>query len=173
MLFAELFRVLKPGGRAVISDIVSDREVPQALRDDPTLWSGCISGAFREDRLLAAFVEACFHGVELLERQAEPWAVVEGVEFRSVTVRAFRPVEPDGAVQHDVVYRGPWAAVIDEAGRQLRRGVRTTVDASAARAYVREPYGDQVMVLNPARERSAAVDCGDRDPSQPSCCVDA
>jgi SAM-dependent methyltransferase len=149
LLFAELFRVLKPGGRAVISDIVADRDVPQSMRDDPTLWSGCISGAFREDRLPGAFVEVGFHGVELLERQAEPWTVVEGIEFRSVTVRAFRPVETDAASgQHEVIYCGPWASVSDDAGRQLRRGVRTVVDVSAAADYAREPYDDQVIVLN-------------------------
>src|SRR5205809_819357 len=44
-LFDEIFRVLKIGGRAVISDIVSDEEVPEHLQSDPELWSGCISGA--------------------------------------------------------------------------------------------------------------------------------
>ncbi len=48
-MFEEIYRVLKRGGRAVISDIVSDEDVPQDLQDDPELWSGCISGAFRED----------------------------------------------------------------------------------------------------------------------------
>ncbi|MBC6952141.1 methyltransferase domain-containing protein, partial [candidate division KSB1 bacterium] len=38
-LFAEIFRVLKVGGRAAISDIVSDEEVPESLKNDPALWS--------------------------------------------------------------------------------------------------------------------------------------
>jgi len=46
-LFTEIFRVLKRGGRAVISDIVSDEDVPLAMQQDVELWSGCISGAFR------------------------------------------------------------------------------------------------------------------------------
>src|SRR6266853_163852 len=41
-LFEEIFRVLKKAGRAVISDIVSDEEVPEELQNDPELWSGCI-----------------------------------------------------------------------------------------------------------------------------------
>src|SRR5262249_39488825 len=44
-LFDEIFRVLKKGGRAVISDIVSDEDVPEEMQNDPELWSGCISGA--------------------------------------------------------------------------------------------------------------------------------
>jgi len=87
-LFAEIFRVLRPGGRAIISDIVSDQTVPIHLQNNPNLWSGCISGAFTEDNFIAAFRQAGFHGVETLKRQTDPWAVVEGIEFRSVTVRA-------------------------------------------------------------------------------------
>src|SRR5208337_121758 len=54
-LFEEMFRVLKVGGRCVISDIVCDEDVPEALQRDSKLWSGCISGAFREDRFLQMF----------------------------------------------------------------------------------------------------------------------
>ncbi|MBA2737920.1 MAG: methyltransferase domain-containing protein, partial [Pyrinomonadaceae bacterium] len=48
-MFAEMFRVLKRGGRVAISDIVADEDVPEHLQANPELWSGCISGAFRED----------------------------------------------------------------------------------------------------------------------------
>ena len=61
-MFAEIVRVLRPGGRAVISDIVSDRNVPQHLKSDPELWSGCVSGAFAEENLLEAFEEERFYG---------------------------------------------------------------------------------------------------------------
>jgi len=76
-LFAEIFRVLRRGGRAAISDIVSDEDVPAHLRENPELWSGCISGAFREDKFLEAFEEAGFHGIQIVKRQREPWRTVE------------------------------------------------------------------------------------------------
>ena len=44
-LIQEIFRVVKPGGRVAISDIVSDESVPQHLKQNQQLWSGCISGA--------------------------------------------------------------------------------------------------------------------------------
>jgi arsenite methyltransferase len=47
-LFREMHRVLKRGGRAVMSDIVSDEDVPAHLQQDTTLWSGCVSGAWRD-----------------------------------------------------------------------------------------------------------------------------
>src|SRR6476469_8370217 len=75
-LFEEIFRVLKKGGRAVISDIVSDEEVPETLQNDPELWSGCISGALTEEGFLAAFTNAGFYGVRILKRDEQPWQTV-------------------------------------------------------------------------------------------------
>jgi ubiquinone/menaquinone biosynthesis C-methylase UbiE len=87
-LFAEIFRVLRDGGRAVISDIVSNRDVPHNLQQDPELWSGCISGALTEESFLKAFSTAGFNNIRILQRENDPWRVVEGIEFRSVTVQA-------------------------------------------------------------------------------------
>jgi len=105
-LFSEIYRVLRRGGRAVISDIVSDEEVPAHLQNDPELWSGCISGALREDRFLQAFEGAGFYGVSILERQLEPWRTVEGIEFRSVTVRAYKGKEAGRDLQGTVQASG-------------------------------------------------------------------
>ena len=149
-LFDEIHRVLKPGGRAVISDIVSDRDVPSNLQNNPELWSGCLSGAFREDLFPAAFEAAGFAALEILERQAEPWRVVEGIEFRSLTLRAHKPFAADRAEDANAVavtYRGPWKSVQDDAGRTYRRGVRVNVEQSTARALQRPPYAGQVIVM--------------------------
>ena len=87
-----------------------------------------MSGAFLESELLEAFEEASFYGIELVDYQTDPWAVIEGLEFRSVTVRAFKGKE--GACRdrkQAVIYRGPWKSVVDDDGHVLRRGVRTAV----------------------------------------------
>ncbi len=89
-LFSELFRVLAPGGTAAISDITSDRPVPQGMKQDPELWSGCISGALCEEEFPRAFTGAGFARAEIAERQNDPWQVVAGIEFRSVTVIAYK-----------------------------------------------------------------------------------
>ncbi|HJT32127.1 MAG TPA: methyltransferase domain-containing protein [Pirellulales bacterium] len=140
-LIGEVFRVLKPGGRAAICDIVSDRDVPEHLRQDPQLWSGCISGAFRDDEFLRAFERAGFHGVTIAKRQSSPWRTVEGIEFRSVTVLAYKAdCGPSFEENYAVIYRGPFKSVEDDHGRLYRRGVRTAVGDSAFRVLQREPY---------------------------------
>ncbi len=150
-LFAEIHRVLRRGGRAVISDIVSDESVPEHLQRDPELWSGCVSGALREDEFLQAFEAAGFYGVTLLTRQAEPWRSVEGIEFRSVTVVAYKGKEgPCFDRNQAVIYRGPFRQVVDDDGHVLRRGVRTAVCAKTFELLAREPYREHVELIEPA-----------------------
>jgi SAM-dependent methyltransferase len=149
-LFSEIFRVLRRGGRAVISDIVSDEDVPEHLKADPELWTGCISGAFREDLFLEAFERAGFYGVTLLERQQDPWRTVEGTEFRSVTVAAYKGKEgPCKDQKHAVVYRGPFRQVEDDDGHVLRRGIRTAVCEKTFRIYSQEPYRSHLELIPP------------------------
>ena len=97
-MFEEIHRVLRPGGRAVISDIVCDRAVPEAMQQDATLWSGCLSGAFEEGAFLHAWEAAGFAVLKVLVRQKEPWQVVEGIEFRSLTVEVTKATDQAGAV---------------------------------------------------------------------------
>ncbi len=166
-LFDEIHRVLKPGGRAVISDIVSDRDVPADLQNNPELWSGCLSGAFREDLFLTAFEAAGFAALEIMERQAEPWRVVEGIEFRSLTLRAHKPLADESSEDAEAVsvtYRGPWKSVQDDAGLTYRRGLRVNVEPSTARALQRPPYSGQVIVVG----QSAGTDAN-QQPGSPCC----
>ena len=85
-LLANIRRVLRPAGRVAISDIVCDRPVPLHLQQDPELWSGCISGAWEEDAFLADFRALGFEDVRYADRSEAPWRVVEGIEFRAVTL---------------------------------------------------------------------------------------
>ena len=89
-LFHEIFRVLRDGGRAVISDIVSNLEVPDRLQQNPELWSGCVSGALTEDNLLKSFANAGFRDIQILKREEKPWRIIEEIEFRAVTIQALK-----------------------------------------------------------------------------------
>lgn len=149
-LFAEIFRVLRKGGRAVISDIVSDEDVPDVMQQDPALWSGCISGALREDLFLKAFEDAGFYGIRLLKRDAQPWQTVQGIEFRSVTVEAFKGKQGDCfEFNQAVVYRGPFREVLDDDGHRLRRGDRVAVCDKTFQLYQKAPYAEFFEFLEP------------------------
>lgn len=151
-LFEEVFRVLRRGGRIVISDILCDETIPVNLQNDPELWSGCISGAFVENEFLNALAEVGFYGIEILDRNVEPWAIVDGIEFRSVTVRAFKGKDGD-CLDHNeaVIYRGPWKSVTDDDGHVLRRGEPMAVCRKTFEIYNREPYAGQIVAV-PSRQ---------------------
>ena len=149
-LFQEIFRVLRKGGRAVISDIVSDEDVPDAMQQDPTLWSGCISGALREDLFLKAFEDAGFYGIRLLKRDVQPWQTVQGIEFRSVTLEAFKGKQGDCfELNQAVIYRGPFREVLDDDGHRLRRGERVAVCDKTFQLYQKAPYNEFFEFIEP------------------------
>ena len=149
-LFEEIFRVLRRGGRAVISDIVSDEEVPEQLQNDPQLWSGCISGALTEQGFLKAFSDAGFYGIQILKRDAQPWQTVEGIEFRSVTIEAFKGKQgPCFERNQAVIYRGPFKEVLDDDSHRMERGVRYAVCDKTYNLYRKAPYAEFFEFIEP------------------------
>jgi SAM-dependent methyltransferase len=64
-VFADAFRVLKPGGRLAISDVVAIRELPDALRADEAALTGCIGGAVAPDAIRELLLAAGFTGVRI------------------------------------------------------------------------------------------------------------
>jgi len=171
-LIEEMFRVLKTGGRIAVSDIVSDEVVPEHLKNDPELWSGCVSGAFQELDFLRRLEEAGFHGIEIDKWEGEPFALVEGIEFRSVTIIAMKGkqgvcLEAGQAV----LYKGPWKQVIDDDGHTLERGVRTAVCAKTYRILTGEPYAGQTIGIEPSvaipEAERVVFDCDRNEPRHP------
>jgi ubiquinone/menaquinone biosynthesis C-methylase UbiE len=163
-LFNEMFRVLRRGGRAAISDIVSDEDVPEALLRDAELWSGCIAGAYREDAFLDAFDRAGFYGMEIVKRDEKPWRTIQGIEFRSITVVAHKGKQgPCWERKQAVVYRGPWRKVIDDDGHVLERGKRMAVCDKTFQLYKREPYAEDIIAVEPLEaislEEASPFDC--------------
>jgi len=163
-MFAEMFRVLKRGGRIAISDIVADEDVPEHLQANPELWSGCISGAFREDSFAEAFERAGFYGIEIVKRDEKPWRIVEGIEFRSITIVAYKGKQ--GACferNQAVIYKGPWKKVIDDDGHVLERGQRMAVCDKTFQIYRKEPYASNIVAVEPIEnieiETAKEFDC--------------
>jgi arsenite methyltransferase len=173
-LFAEMYRVLKRGGRIAISDIVSDEPVPEHLVEDPELWSGCISGAFLEEEFIKAFEEAKFYGIQIEDFQSQPYQTVEGIEFRSITITAHKGKEgPCIERNQAVIYRGPWKEVVDDDDHVLSRGVRIAVCEKTFEICSKPPYRDQFIPVPPRQavpqDKAAVFDCSRdhrRDPRE-------
>ena len=163
-LFQEIYRVLKTGGRAAISDIVSDEDVPAHMQDNPELWSGCISGAWREDEFMAEFERAGFSGLEVVKRESDPWQTVEGIEFRSVTVVAYKGTQgPCLERNQAVVYKGPFKQVIDDDGLVYERGQKMAVCDKTFNTLKQQPYQDLFYPIEPRVEvpldQAKSFDC--------------
>jgi len=149
-MIQEIFRVTKPGGRVAISDIVSDEVVPEHLKQDQQLWSGCISGALQEHDFLQVFVAAGFVAVAYDKWESEPWKVVEGIEFRSVTITAVKP-QADACIDkgHAVIYRGTFSEVYDDEGYVYLRGQRMAVCERVFNLLTSGVYGDDFIGIRP------------------------
>ena len=167
-LFAEMFRVLKVGGRVAVSDIISDEESPEAMKNDERLWSGCISGALTELGFIEALEEAGFHGITVDKFEMEPWQIVEGIEFRSATYLAYKGKQGECLEKNQaVIYKGPWRQVQDDDGHVFMRGERSAVCEKTFKLMQKEPYADMFYAVEPSIPVTETIawpasDCGVR-----------
>jgi SAM-dependent methyltransferase len=89
-VFAEAFRVLRPGGRLSVADIVIDGELPPAVRNSLNAWAGCVAGALDEKVYLEKIRAAGFEQVDVLSRDTGEGELANGQDLKILLVR------PDG-----------------------------------------------------------------------------
>lgn len=90
-VFAEISRVLKPGGRFVVSDIVARGTIPEADRKDMELWAGCIAGALERDVYLDTVRKAGFVELDIKSEVEYDYKKSEKFALLSMTLEAHKP----------------------------------------------------------------------------------
>jgi len=88
-VYREIARLLSPGGRLVVSDVVSEAPLPESVRGDPAAWAACYGGAIPEAAYLDAIAAAGLVDL-VVHRRTAPYEK-GGVRVQSLTVEARRP----------------------------------------------------------------------------------
>ena len=88
--FAEMYRVMKPGGKFTVSDIVSVGQIPEEVRKDLTEWAGCVSGALDREEYLGIARAAGFRDVNVVSDKPYTLDVTVRFGLHSITVSGVR-----------------------------------------------------------------------------------
>ncbi len=168
-VFGEMWRILKDHGRIVISDIVSQEEVPPYLRINKQLWGECISGALTEGEFMAYLEQAGFYGLQTLSKVF--WKEVEGYSFYSVTLRGYKFEKKEGCVYvgQKAIYHGPYKAITDEEGHLFPRNEPVEVCTDTAAKLSNQPYAGQFTILNSDNANIASYNCSPLEEGVPCC----
>lgn len=162
--FSEIYRVLRPGGRLVISDVIAETEPDPAIKNDESLRGECIAGALIRKDLVGILEESGFQFIRFIKRF--PYRTVKGHPFFSLTFEAYKPAVSE---MIPVIYRGSFASVITPNGTLLTPGQLEQIPRHEA-----ERLGDQVFILaengnvvNIERENSCACFVASEEKARP------
>lgn len=163
-VFEEIFRSLKNHGRFVISDIVSDKEVPADMREDKALWGECISGAVTHQSLIEITKNAGFYGVSIEHDYV--WKVVKGISFSSVTFRGWKFDKGSKCVYKGqyAVYKGPFKEVSDDDDHTYPIGELVEICTDTAAKLTNPPYAGDFIIIDSSKSEDQVTECG------PKCC---
>lgn len=87
-VWSEVYRILKPGGRFIVSDIYSTMEVPEKYANDPAAIAECWAGAVTKDVYLDTLIDTGFKDIQMLE-ESEPYPK-GSIEVSSITIKGFK-----------------------------------------------------------------------------------
>ncbi|MCW5211896.1 methyltransferase domain-containing protein [Desulfobulbus sp. TB] len=156
--YLEILRVLRPGGRLVVADVVTDEPVSAAIRNSGKYRGECLGGAMQQDDLVVMLEDCGFSFVYLHKRF--PYRQVDGHCFYSLTYEAAKAKvldKPDETLR--CLFRGPAPMLLTSTGQCLERGRITTLARQEA-----EQLGEQIFVL----DKQGAV--SNVQLEQPACC---
>ncbi|MDH5429603.1 MAG: methyltransferase domain-containing protein [Nitrospirota bacterium] len=146
-VFREMFRVLQPGGRFTISDIVSDQPIPQYMINDSAKWGDCLSGALTIQDYWGGLREAGFRGLHQVT--VIPWRVIDGIHFVSVTLTGYKTAMTSSLLSPAfATLTGPFSKVEDELGNTFHRGAPQQVDEQTVSMLSLPSYKEHFVIAD-------------------------
>src|SRR5262245_16181924 len=153
-LITEALRVLRPGGRLFVHVLTGEQPVESPQLPGPAAAVRVVPLETEPVQLLR---QAGLHGVRMLKFDAHPCFVRDGVAMRELQLEGFRPAADaiDSAVE--VMYKGPFREVIDDAGRHYRCGHRVPVPRTVADGLRYGEWAGQFVVFEKAKSLASAI----------------
>ncbi|OGH62399.1 MAG: hypothetical protein A3G34_12415 [Candidatus Lindowbacteria bacterium RIFCSPLOWO2_12_FULL_62_27] len=167
-VFREIWRILKDTGTVLISDIVTERELPLHLAVNNRLVGECIGQALTEEQFLAYLEQAGFYGITVTKKFF--WKDVEGHPVYSITVRGQKFEKTKGCVfiGQQAIYHGPFKSVTDEEGHLFPRNEPVEICTDTAAKLSAPPYNAFFTVTSPDGKVESACCLAGTDGK--SCC---
>ena len=163
-VFKEIHRILKPNGRFLIADIISEIEVPEEMRSNKELWGECISGALTLKEFLDHASNNNFNG--LLIKKDYLWKEVANIKFYSYTIEGFKYESNRNLPDTKSVfatYAGPFDSVIFQ-GTTFPISIPIKIDKITAELLSSHSYKGQFIITDPETEKPTEIN------TESSCC---
>jgi len=161
-VFREIHRILKPGGRFMISDIISNKEVPEAMQNNKELWGECVSGALTLNKFLDYAGKNRFKGLQVQKDYL--WKEVEGIKFYSYTIEGCKHVSSESKSCCSsllATYAGPFESVTFQE-TVYPMGIAVEINEDTAQLLSSHSYAGQFIITNPTTEQP-------KEPESPCC----
>ena len=163
-VFKEIYRILKPGGRFLIADIISDVDIPEEMQNNKELWGECISGALTLKKFLEHSSKNQFKGLRV--KKDYLWKEVAGIRFYSYIIEGFKVFHEKNSFNRNsffATYAGPFEKVVFQ-GAEFQLGVTVEIDQNTAKIMSSHSYSGQFIITNPETESL------EEKSSETSCC---
>jgi len=169
-VFSDIWRILKNNGRIVISDIVSEIETSEDIKNNKQLWGECLAGALTETDFLSSLEKTGFYGLEVLKKDF--WKNIENINFYSITVRAFKFQKSSECnfQGHRAIYNGPFKVIIDDEGHVFSRNQVVVICTDTLEKLNYPPYLGSFTILEPNGDISESSCSINENSSNKSCC---